>query len=101
MYKKLLIAFLFCTNYLICFSQNDLVPPNESEYITSLPIEESISILCKTYEGRQRMIANLDSIRRRDLKFQWEGAKLQNEPTEATFEEFLDKKFEKDCSSRG
>jgi hypothetical protein len=53
--------------------------------------------LCKTPEGRQFILDNYDPIMLRDLKFQWEGSKANNQTTTNTIEEYITTKIKRDC----
>lgn len=76
------------------------LPHNESWFVSNIPVPENLKTLCETDSGRLKIIQNLDSLTLMDLKYQWMGAKLQNEVVPDSFSVFMQQEIQKRCGTQ-
>ncbi|MCK8496037.1 hypothetical protein M0L20_29495 [Spirosoma sp. RP8] len=75
------------------------LPPIEAIYTNILPTELTVKKLCETDSGRRILIKNLDSLTLLDIRYQWEGRRMQKEQDiPDTFNSYLEQLFELRCS---
>jgi hypothetical protein len=64
----------------------------------SIPVAKQYVELCKTDEGRKAILASMDSIALRDIRWQWQGIKDQDSTYKETYYDYLMKRVSQVCT---
>lgn len=76
-----------------------LIEPIMKSVVTdSIPVPKKWKDLCETEEGRKSILASLDTLELKDLRFQWEGIKSSDTSYSVTLDEFLMQNIEMRCT---
>jgi hypothetical protein len=98
-----LFAKLLILNFVLVILNGNSAKAQDQEwhmmrYVTdSIPVPTKLVELCKTLEGREVIIAGMDSFSRRDIRLQWESIS-EDSTYKTSFHEFLMEKAELMCT---